>query len=244
MRLPDARELLTAWERSYPLAPVGRPLAVLEALEPEIPLESWAGMPLGSRDARLLELRELTFGPNLECLADCPGCHTPLEFTIPVRELRRSPPLPDGPLTIECPGLTLIVRRPTTADLMAAGRYSDPGVVRRRLFARCLESACTEDGHKVPLESIPDDAVARAAARVAESDPQADLSVDLHCPSCGTGWNVPFDIGAFFGMELHSWAQRVLSEVHELARAYGWSETDILSLSATRRQAYLELVRS
>jgi hypothetical protein len=30
--------------------------------------------------------------------------------------------------------------------------------------------------------------------------------------------------------------------VHLLARAYGWRETDILALSARRRQSYIELI--
>jgi len=33
-------------------------------------------------------------------------------------------------------------------------------------------------------------------------------------------------------------ARRLLRDVHELARAYGWSERDILELSLTRRLAY------
>ena len=43
-------------------------------------------------------------------------------------------------------------------------------------------------------------------------------------------------------MEAH--ARRLLLDVHQLASAYGWSEMEILSLSATRRNAYLEMVRA
>jgi hypothetical protein len=35
-----------------------------------------------------------------------------------------------------------------------------------------------------------------------------------------------------------------LRDVHELASAYGWRESEILALSPQRRQAYLELVRA
>jgi hypothetical protein len=35
----------------------------------------------------------------------------------------------------------------------------------------------------------------------------------------------------------------VLGDVHELARAYGWSEPEVLALSPWRRAAYLALVR-
>ena len=37
-------------------------------------------------------------------------------------------------------------------------------------------------------------------------------------------------------------AQRLLMEVHLLARAYGWREADILGMSPARRNAYLQRV--
>ena len=41
---------------------------------------------------------------------------------------------------------------------------------------------------------------------------------------------------------MNHWAGRMLLDIHALARAYGWSESDILALPPRRRQAYLELV--
>ena len=35
-----------------------------------------------------------------------------------------------------------------------------------------------------------------------------------------------------------------LGEVHVLAREYGWSERDILAMSASRRQLYLDTIES
>jgi hypothetical protein len=55
---------------------------------------------------------------------------------------------------------------------------------------------------------------------------------------------VLFDAGSFFWSELGAWARRLLHEIHSLARAYGWSESEILTLSPARRQAYLELIGS
>ncbi|HXI74354.1 MAG TPA: hypothetical protein VNG94_02120, partial [Pyrinomonadaceae bacterium] len=83
------------------------------------------------------------------------------------------------------------------------------------------------------------DAVAK---RMAEADPQADLRLDLSCPACGHRWQALFDIDSFFWSEINAWAQRVLTEVHALASAYGWRERDILDLSPRRRQFYLGLV--
>jgi hypothetical protein len=62
------------------------------------------------------------------------------------------------------------------------------------------------------------------------------------CPSCGCSWQTIFDIVSYLWTEVTVVAQRVLVDVHELARAYGWPETEILSMSAARRQFYLEMV--
>jgi hypothetical protein len=77
---------------------------------------------------------------------------------------------------------------------------------------------------------------------MAECDPQAELLLDLNCPACQHTWQVLFDIVSFFWMELSVQAKRLMREVHLLARSYGWREADILSMSAMRRQFYLDLV--
>jgi hypothetical protein len=73
-------------------------------------------------------------------------------------------------------------------------------------------------------------------------DAQANIQVELECPSCRRVWTVAFDILAFFWSELDAWAQRMLVEVHKLASAYGWREADILAMSATRRSIYLNII--
>jgi hypothetical protein len=47
---------------------------------------------------------------------------------------------------------------------------------------------------------------------------------------------------SFLWSEIHSWAQRLLRDVHAIAAAYGWREGDILAMNPLRRQAYLELI--
>jgi hypothetical protein len=69
-----------------------------------------------------------------------------------------------------------------------------------------------------------------------------DVQLSLACPACKRQWETAFDIASFLWGEIHAWAQRVLREVATLARVYGWREADILSMSAGRRQAYLELI--
>lgn len=75
-----------------------------------------------------------------------------------------------------------------------------------------------------------------------ECDPQAEVLLQLTCPSCQREWMITFDIVSFLWIEIHAHAKRLLQEVHTVARAYGWHEADILALSPVRRQFYLEMV--
>jgi hypothetical protein len=132
-------------------------------------------------------------------------------------------------------------RLPNTLDLEAVAQNSDADVARAVLLQRCVTSAL-KDGSEVGPGELPETVTEALAERMAEIDPQADVQMNLACPACGHRWQALFDIESFFWTELQSWAQRILSEVHLLACAYGWREKDILELSAWRRQFYLGLV--
>ena len=78
--------------------------------------------------------------------------------------------------------------------------------------------------------------------QMAEADPQAEIVLNFICPECNQAWQALFDIVAFLWAKISRQAQRHLQDVHTLARAYGWAEADILSLSPVRRQFYLNTV--
>jgi hypothetical protein len=77
---------------------------------------------------------------------------------------------------------------------------------------------------------------------MAELDGQADVSLDLNCAACAHRWQAPFDPAAFLLREVAEYAARLTTEVHQLARAYGWSEESILAMGPVRRRRYLSLV--
>jgi hypothetical protein len=112
---------------------------------------------------------------------------------------------------------------------------------RRVLFDRCLLSAA-HDGQPCAVDKLSEEILDKVEAAMSEADPQADVQLDLFCPSCRHSWLATFDIGSFLWSELNAWAQRVLNEVHLLAKAYAWREADILAMSPTRRRFYLERV--
>lgn len=228
MPAPTAAELLGAWERSAPLGPVEREDTLLRLAEPGL---EPSGLVVGERDARLLELRELLFGSELDGIAECPRCGDPVEYSLETRDLLAGRP-EHGAFDLVVSDHKLSARLPTGADLAEAASAGDLDAARALLLERCLVE---EPG--VPAAEV----VAALAEQLAEADRLADARLSLACPECRHEWTVAFEAGAWLWSELEAWAWRTLLDVHTLASAYGWSEAEILALGP-RRELYLELV--
>jgi len=234
MHALSAHDVLHVWERGRSQGVLECGITILGLSCPELTIEQLYQLTTGERDLRLLQLRELTLGPRLQAFARCPGCHADLEFGVDIRELYVPPAAPAGTIAIQVEGRDLVLRRPTLGDLAMAVHSGAGREAARTLAARCVvsggEGALTEPA----IEAI--------EAALSQADPQSDLNFDLVCPHCRGQWQALFDIVAFFRGEIAAMARRLLLEVHTLARAYGWREHDILDMTATRRQAYLEMV--
>ena len=135
----------------------------------------------------------------------------------------------------------MVFHIPTSQDLMAAEGEDNVEAARLLILDRCLLSA-QKAGDAVSSLQLPAEVVAGVAESMAQADPLADIQLNIDCPACRHRWRAAFDIVSFLWTEIEAWAGRILSEVHTLARAYGWREAEILALSAARRQFYLEMV--
>src|SRR5687767_13992176 len=84
MQRPSAAQLIGAWEAGMPRHPLDRASTLLGVACPELTVAQIAALPVGRRDALLLDLRESLFGPALNCYAECPRCRARLEFSADV----------------------------------------------------------------------------------------------------------------------------------------------------------------
>jgi hypothetical protein len=123
---------------------------------------------------------------------------------------------------------------------MAANRCEKTEQAIWRLIQGCVMEAKRDDCI-LTVEELPDTVLTRISAFLAKSDPQAELLIGLNCPVCLKQWQVVLDIASFLWTEISALAKRLMKDVALLAQAYGWREADILAMSATRRQHYLEL---
>lgn len=241
MRPLSAAQMLDAWEQGLSEPTYRRALPLLAAASPDSSIDEVATLSIGERDRWLLTLREWTFGSQLASVANCSGCNERLEWTVNATDLYVEQQSERAEvLSFEADRYCINFRVPNSSDLAALAECVDITTAHGSLLERCVLTAQFE-GHETPTSELPNQIVTAIVERIAEADPQADLKFDLICPACGTNWQAVFDIESFFWSEIHAWGQRILSEVHLLARAYGWREVDILNLSSWRRQFYLGL---
>jgi hypothetical protein len=243
MRTLSSVDLLNAWEQGLGRGPAQRAMILLRlAAGAEDTAGDPARWPIGERDARLLDLRESAFGPQMEGVASCPQCGLQQEFQMPAAALKVDAPARGGELVVASGEYHVEFRLPDSLDVCEIeAEAAVESEVSLRLLERCVTRAIAGE-RPVTAADLPDDIVREISERMSQADPQAEIDVTLQCTGCSHRWSQPFDIASFLWTELHAWALRTLTEVHQLAAAYGWSETESLSLSPRRRGFYLEMI--
>jgi hypothetical protein len=227
MRALSKTEILSVWERGCNQPPVQRALLLLAAVNPEASLDSLAKLSIGQRDTRLLKLRELTFGEKFTGLTNCPVCDEKIELAFDAAAIRPAEEneIP-AELDLQIEGREVRFRLPNSGDLLAVHSSE-------QLLARCLLSGGNH---------FAENTIQAVSEKMSAADPMADVQLALSCSSCGHQWRSSFDIVAFFWREIAAAARGHLRDIHTLASAYGWTESEILSLSPARRRVYLEMV--
>lgn len=243
-----AGDLLEVWEAGFSQTATERALALLGLAFPEISQDALADLSIGSRDAKLLRLRAGLWGSRMAAVAVCPNCRQKLELSLDSDQMlssaqaqRAGHETVSGEITRSTAEFQVTFRLPSSLDVVAAEEHENAEVGRNLILERCVLSAQRGDETLNPDE-LPPEIAESIVKGMLEADPLADIQLGLTCPFCEHSWHARFDIVSFVWTELETWAWRILRDVHTLARTYGWPERDILALSPTRRQFYLEMV--
>jgi hypothetical protein len=237
MRALSSSDCLNLWELGAGLHPLDQALLVLGRALPDAAEETLADLPLGRRNMALAQLRCASFGRRLLGWTVCRRCGEKLEVEVDGQMLA-------GGLTGQGQSQEepIVVngwpfRLPTTRDLAQVAQEPDV----RQACIRLVESCRLETGES-PVCS--DEELDHIGQMLAMADPLGETRLALRCPVCENEWEQDLDIVSFLWREIEARARRVLFEIHTLASAYGWTESDILALSERRRAFYLEMAQS
>ena len=241
MRPLSAHDIVRVWELGQQRPSWQRALLLLASAFSNVKLAELACLSIGRRNSYLFALRERMLGPTLDAFVECPKCFEATNFRVAISDVCRgdpSRPVEHG-YTMIAEGVEIRFRPLNSQDLAAAAECDGVFSARRLLVKRCVLAAYF-NGSALTVDGLPEPVVGALADELADRDPQAEVRLNLDCLTCGHNWSTNLDIASFFWSEISAWAQRLLREVCTLASAYGWREGEILSMTAARRQVYLD----
>jgi hypothetical protein len=248
MRALAAGDVLSIVERGLGESPTSTALGILSRATDGESESTLSRLALGARDRMLLEVRQRSIGGPLNAVEICPHCDAELELALHAADLLvADPPATDGDFELQRGELTLRFRPPTSEDLLRVEACADEHEAVRLLAFSCIRHAVRAGRELEPAElaaDLSDAEIDALSEAMAVADPQADLTLELQCAECAQRFERELDVAGFFAEELAGIARRLFAEIHVLARGYGWSESQILSLSAWRRRAYVEMLGS
>jgi hypothetical protein len=187
------------------------------------------------RDRLLAALYVRSFGMRVESTVRCAACDRRFDLDFTLDDVLHS--LHEGMggrVPRDEAGLFRLrdgrrFRLPSGADEHAVLQV--PAAERETtLLRRCL----VEGSADADLESL--------AEAMREAAPLLDLLVEAHCPECGRVQAVRFDLQHYLLARILDERRLRAWEFHRLARAYGWSRSEILDLSRSQRRLHVELI--
>jgi len=180
------------------------------------------------RDFLLAHVYRSTFGDRIEGTPACVACGELFDVNFSLDEmiagiLRPHPGVDATSSNIYALAGGRAFRLPTGQDELAVvGLPADEAV--RELLRRCVV-----EGDSAGAEAAVMDAMERAG-------PVLDLDLQARCPECGAEQSIGFVLQDYLLATLQREGARLLHEVHQLAAAYSWGLTEILSLRRRPRQ--------
>lgn len=238
----SAQRILEVWEQGASFIAEARTQALLSLVAPELSTEALTELVLGERNKNLLELHQRLFGPTLQAYVECSECGEALDLEFAIDELGFAS-IPHFPETHSVSKGNIIaeVRLPNSHDLIALTSAKSVEDGRRLLFSRCVLELHRGDA-TIVLHELNEGEFDQLEEAICELDPRMEILFDLQCPQCAHRWQSPLEIGSFLWSKYDAYARQLLENVHVLAINYGWSESDILTMSQQRRHYYLQRI--
>jgi hypothetical protein len=227
----DAR-LIDLWEIAAKEHHVDRALTLIAAHDPGVDRQTLAELPIDQRDARLFGLALSVVGPSLSVTATCDACGGKTDLDIAIADILAQVPSDRARSRVFTHGgQDHEFRLPNSLDLAQALKTDDPTVARQTLLSALIDAP---DASPVLLDAF--------EAHLAEKAGIEALTLGHACSECGEQQAAPVDIVDILWQQISARAQHLLWDIHLLAKSYGWSSSEILSLSPTRRAAHVAMV--
>ncbi|NET40223.1 MAG: hypothetical protein F6K19_51205 [Cyanothece sp. SIO1E1] len=244
-RLLSNASILEIWEKGAALSGSQKSRLLLAVGYPQASVDLIDRSPLGAWNVALLRLREWQIGSNITLIDRCPECSETIEFVSSTNDLLAadSPPTYNSNKVLAFRNWELTHRSLFGSDLIESetDQPTDPIDAGKSLIERTILKL-TRNGNQANPRDMSASLWEKLASSISEYDSLSEIVFNLSCPKCGHNWESLFEPGEHLWIELSAKAKALLYEIHVLAIAYSWRESEILKLSDDRRAAYLSLI--
>lgn len=199
---------------------------------------SAATLSASDRDGALAALHRARWGDRIVASLACTGCGAMNDLSFQLSTLQRQLWQAAEPTRAVAPRALDDAqgghwRLPGADDEDAAAQL---GVVAGR--AQLLALVCSDMQPDAQAALLADPQT--AGERLEALAPLLDVDLEARCTECGHTQLARFDIQSFVLQRLLDEREAVLGEVHALARGYGWSLHEILSLPCSLRRSLVQ----
>lgn len=203
--------------------------------------EVWS-LSLSQRLQLVLSIGLRTLPSVLGVSVNCPACDDLLGLNVDLAAFQGSEDIS----SIRChpeSNVDIILRLPTGDDQckwLEEEREWNASVWSAQAAASLVvnhDGRQPEPGWVVPETWVP--AIAEA---LEQADPLTAATLETTCCGCQHDFSVIFDVEEHVISRIRGLQPRLLDEVHRLATAYHWTETEIFNVPTKRRRKYLELI--
>lgn len=195
----------------------------------------------GDRERLVLAVCARLLGPEADLVVSCPACRDLCEVPIRFADIIAVRPSTSDDrclLTAGDGNWTARICPPTGHGLEAVSRGG--AGAERQLLETCLRELHDPAGRGVARESLPEECEAQLADAVAALDPLAECRIGVDCPHCAARFDTLLDGFTLLRTALGD-ANSLYGDIYRMARAYHWSEADILALPLRRRRHYMAI---
>lgn len=228
-------ELLNIWEQGFNKNSQQKTNDLISLYVGLAESEEIKSFSIEQKEQYLLEIRRLLFGRKFLSIANCPSCSEMIEWEMNYSDFLNVNKKVDLKKRYICNVLGYVIhyRLPNEKDISL---YEKNQILKNCVFL------VKKNNKEIKVDNVPSALWDKLEIEMEKSSPLSSSTINLSCPKCENKWQLYFSIIDFLWTELDQWAKRFLYDVSILARAYGWSESEIINMNPIRRSYYRNLL--
>lgn len=190
-------------------------------------------LPVADRQQVLTAIYFNTYGPEIKTSVSCSSCRSKFDIKFSLEnwvsrlsnDNNRNRPGNGSAYPFEASDGTKF-RLPTGEDEMSVSGL-EPDIAEKELLKRCMPEETSDYNHESLVHAME------------EAAPLTIGDIEAQCPECSVVQMFHFNLQQYLLSSLIIERDRLVAEIHLLARYYGWGLEEILELPRSMRRSFV-----